>query len=296
MDTNQTSAVLFTGQGSQKAGMGKAVCDKHPSLLKIFEAGSDILGFDLARLCFEGGEEELAAAAQPAIMAVSLASFYAALEEGRCFGAVCGHSLGEYSAMTASGMLSLEDGFRVIKCRSEAMQRAAEAAGGAMYAVIGKSAEEIAAVCESIDGYVIPVNYNSTAQTVIAGETEAAAEAAETLSAGGARVIRLAVPAAFHSRLMQPAAEEFTAAISGISFGRPSLRFYSNLTGCEMTDFDSIVPMLGQHMVSPVLFTRELECMYGDGFTDFLECGPSKVLTAFVKKTLTGVTAEFYTA
>ena len=292
---NKTAA-LFTGQGSQKAGMGKAVCEKYPQLKEIYDIGSGILGYDLAKLCFEGTVEELSGvAAQPAIMAVSIASYRAAELDGTTFDAVCGHSLGEYAAMAVSGMLSLEDGFTVIKARAEAMQRAAESAGGSMYAVMGISADKIAEVCNGIDGYVLPVNYNSSAQTVIAGEDNAAASVAEALSAQGAKTIRLNVAAAFHSKLMEPAAEEFYNSIKNVCFNAPNKAFFSNLYGRKLDDFSDMPALLRKHMVSPVLFTDELCAMQNDGIMKYVECGPAKVLTGFVKKTLADADAVFYT-
>ncbi len=285
---------LFSGQGSQYAGMGKELADAYPRI-NVFERASEVLGYDLADRINNSSEEELAKTelSQPAIMAVSLTAFEALRENGADFEAVAGHSLGEYAAMVASGILTFEDGFRVIKARAEAMGRAAAKSSGAMYAVIGKSPEEIEKVCGETEGYVVPVNYNSAAQTVIAGETEAAERAAARLSEMGARTVKLGVASAFHSKLMQPAAEEFEAALRkmDIHFGKPAVPFYSNLTGGELTDFEDMPEKLARHIVSPVKFTSELAALQEAGFENYIEAGPGKVLTGLVKKTLKGVNA-----
>jgi [acyl-carrier-protein] S-malonyltransferase len=262
--------------------------------VKVYERASEILGFDLIEK-INGSEEELAKTviAQPAIMATSLTAFEILKREGIKFSAAAGHSLGEYAAMVASGILSFEDGFRVIKARAEAMQKASEAAGGAMYAIIGKTAEEIEEVCAGIGGYVVPVNYNSSAQTVIAGETSAAEKAAAKFAEIGAKAVKLGVSSAFHSKLMQPAADDFETALRGmgITFNKPSVPFYSNLTGDVQTDFDDMPSKLAKHIVSPVKFTSELNALAEAGYTDYAELGPGKVLTGLVKKTLKGVNA-----
>lgn len=284
---------LFSGQGSQYAGMGKELVERFPQLKSIYDMASEIIGFDLAKKCWEGTDEELAQTivAQPAIMATSLVAYDAAVLSDINCTAVAGHSLGEYAAMIASGILTMEDGFKVIKARAAAMQKAAENTKGAMCAIMGKTAEEIEEICSSIDGYVVPVNYNSNAQTVIAGEIDAIDKAAAKFSELGAKAIKLKVSAAFHSKLMQPAADEFKNAISDIEFFKPQIDFYSNLTGGMLTEFDNMPEKLAQHIVSPVKFTAELNSLFANGYTNYIELGPNKVLTGLVKKTLKGVNA-----
>lgn len=282
---------LFSGQGSQYPGMGLELARRYPSSEEIFACAGDMLSLDLKKIFEESSAEELAQTkiSQPAIFTVSLLALNAMKEEGVSFAAVAGHSLGEYAAMVAAGVVSLEDGYRLIGRRAAAMQDCAEQNPGSMYAVIGMSPEEIQEVCQNTEGYVVPVNYNSPVQTVIAGETQAAQRAADTFSQMGKRCMKLAVSAAFHSKLMQPAADRLLEEIRDIPFHAPQVDFYSNVTGQKLTDISRMPEYLASHLVSPVRFTSELELMSQEGYDHYVELGPNKVLTGLVKKTLKGV-------
>ncbi len=286
------TAFLFSGQGSQYPGMGAELAEKFGAK-EILECGSDIMGFDLMKKLTESTPEDLSQTrlSQPAIFTASLISLYAARESGIENAAVAGHSLGEYAAMYASGMLSMEDAFKAIKLRSEAMAKAAEAAGGAMAAVIGCDNETIDKICGDVEGFVAPANYNSPVQTVIAGETAAVDSAAAKLAEFGKRSVTLAVSAAFHTKLMQPAADEFKTAISAFNFSAPNCDYYANLYGKRLEDFSDMPSYLAAHICSPVRFADELESMNAAGIEAYVELGPNKVLTGLVKKTLRGAVA-----
>lgn len=291
------TVILFSGQGSQYAGMGRSFYENSESAKSVFAAADKALGYDLKEIMFAEDPAELNKTihSQPAIMACSLCAVEALKEKGITFEAVAGHSLGEYAAMAASGMLSYEDAFALIKIRAEAMQKAAESSEGAMYAIIGPTPAEVEAACEQTEGYVVPVNYNSTVQTVIAGEAAAAEAAAElvktTSTAKRVKAVKLNVASAFHSEIMRPAAEEFLANSEGFAFAKPHCEFYSNVLGGRLDDFSDMRSLLAKHIVSPVRFTDELAAMQAAGYDSFIECGPGKVLTGLVKKTLDGVTA-----
>ena len=284
---------LFSGQGSQYEGMGRDIAEAMPELLSVYETGSEILGYDLKRLCFEAPLDELSRTinSQPAIMATSIVCLKAAQSRGFAFDGVAGHSLGEYAAMYASGMITLEDAFRLIKARASAMQQAAASSEGAMAAVMKIAPEEVERVCDEAKEYVTAVNFNSPAQTVIAGTAEGIAEVSEIFAEMKARVIPLNVSGAFHSKLMQPAADEFYETAKTIEFKAPQVKYYSNLTGGELTDFSDMATMLAKHIVSPVRFTSELAAMQEAGADRFVEFGPGRTLTGLVKKTLKDVTA-----
>ena len=284
---------LFSGQGSQYEGMGKDIAEAMPELMEVYAAGSDILGCDLKSICFDAPLDELSQTinSQPAIMATSIVCLKAAQSRGFTFDGVAGHSLGEYAAMYASGMISLEDAFRLIKARAAAMEEATASAEGAMAAVMKIAPEEVEKVCSEAEGYVTAVNYNSPAQTVIAGTPEGIAEVSEIFTEMKARVIPLNVAGAFHSKLMQPAADKFYGTAKTIEFKTPQVKYYSNLTGGELTDFSDMASILAKHIVSPVRFTSELSAMQEAGADRFVEFGPGRTLTGLVKKTLKDVTA-----
>ncbi len=292
------TAFLFSGQGSQYPAMGKELFEAYPEKAKtIIEAADKTLDFDLWSLIQNGSAEELAQTrvSQPAIFTVSLLALMAAKENGIEYEGAAGHSLGEYAAMVASGILTVDEGYIAIKHRADAMDRAAKANPGAMAAIIGLPAEKVTEICEEIavgGDYVTAVNFNSPVQTVIAGTKEAVAKASETAKAAGAkRALPLAVSAAFHSEFMKPAAEEFKIAVKDMNFKTPDVKFYSNVTGAELTDFSDMPELMSRHICSPVRFTDELNAMKKDGFDVFVELGPGKVLTGLVGKTLNEVKA-----
>lgn len=282
---------LFSGQGSQKVGMGKDLCDINLNAKRVFECASDVLGFDLLKICCESKPEELSKTkySQPAIMAVSLAAFECLKEKNVSPSAVAGHSLGEYAAMVASNILSLEDGFRVIKARASAMQECSTNHSGSMCAIIGIDPNTIEQKCNEIDGYVTCVNYNSPLQTVVAGKSESVKKLANNLKDIAKLCIFLKVNAAFHSKLMQPAVKPFLDEIEPIKFSKPTIPFYSNLTGTTLSCDVDIKSILGKHLISPVRFTDELNSMKNDKIDTYIELGPGKVLSGLVKKTLSNV-------
>lgn len=293
------TALLFSGQGSQYAGMGKEVFELSPIYSGIIlQCGSDILGFDLKDLLFNADIDayKRTSVAQPAIFAVSLLALSLAKEHaGLTYSGVAGHSLGEYAALVVANMLTMEDGFKAVKWRSEAMEKAAEVADGGMIAVIGAEASLIEGICTSITAtgdYITPANYNSPVQTVLSGTENAIEKAMEMFKENGVRkVVRLAVAAPFHTKLLSSAAAEFRPKVSLLTFKAPDFDFYSNVTGDKLTDFSDMPDYLCRHICSPVQFVSELNAMKRDGYDCFAEFGPGKVLTGLVKKTLTDVTA-----
>lgn len=284
---------LFSGQGSQYPGMGAELAEKYSATKDILECGSDIMGFDLMKKISEATPEELAQTrlSQPAIFTTSLIALTAARENGIENVAVAGHSLGEYAAMYASGILGLEDAYKAIKLRSEAMAKAAEATGGAMAAILNTDNETIDKVCAEVNGFAAPANYNSPAQTVIAGEVAAIDEAIAKFTELGKRSVKLAVSAAFHTKLMAGAAEEFKAAVAGFPFKAPECDFYANLYGKKLDDFSDMPSYLAAHICSPVKFVDEMNAMNEAGIEAYVELGPNKVLTGLVKKTFRGANA-----
>jgi len=272
--------------------MGKELLEAFPELEEVYSCGSDILDRDLKAICFDSTDEELARTvnAQPAIMANSIAALKAAQAKGFTFDGVAGHSLGEYAAMYASGMVTLEDAFRLIKARAEAMEEATKQSVGAMAAIMKIEPEKVEEVCSAAKNYVAAVNYNSPVQTVIAGTPEGIEEVSSVFKELKARVVPLNVAGAFHSKLMHPAADKFFETAKTISFSAPDVKYYSNVTGGALTDFSDMPALLAKHIVSPVRFTSELAAMRADGADRFVEFGPGKTLTGLVKKTLSDVT------
>ncbi len=282
---------LFSGQGSQYKGMGNDIISISPNSKKIISLGSEIIGIDLNKVLLEYEDNELSSTlvSQPAIFTMSMLAFDIAKSKKIQFSAVAGHSLGEYAALTAAGVLSLEDGFRAIKYRSQAMENASKNSDGAMAAILGSDESTVKQICDEIDGYVIPVNFNSPAQTVIAGEAAAVEKAMEKFTQIKKKAVKLAVSSAFHSKLMQSAADEFKQKVKEISFKKASVEVYSNIYGDLMPEKIDYPEYLAKHIVSPVKFTDEMFNLEKNGYVNFIELGPNKVLSSLVKRTLKGV-------
>ena len=289
-------AFLFPGQGSQYIGMGADFCAGFAVARTTFEEAGDALGIDLAKLCFEGEAADLAltANAQPAILAASVAALRVVLEETEIRpDLVAGHSLGEFTALVASGCLGFGDAVRTVRKRGEFMQEAVPPGVGKMAAVLGLASEEVSGICAEVAGegaVVSPANFNSPTQTVISGEAEAVEAASELAKEKGARrVVELEVSAPFHCSLMEPAAARLRDVLSELDFHPMNYPVVTNTEARANADSSRVADILVEQVVSPVRWAESLEFLKDSGVSGFLEIGPSKVLSGLVKRTLKGV-------
>ena len=279
-------AYVFPGQGAQFSGMGKDLYESSPEAKALMDKANAILGFRITDIMFSGTDEELKATrvTQPAIFihSVALALCTPGLEKPDMVG---GHSLGEFSALVAAGAVSFEDGLKLVAVRANEMQKCCEKVPGTMAAIIGLPTEKVEEICGSIDGVVIPANYNCDGQIVISGEKEAVLAACEACKQAGAkRALPLAVSGAFHSPLMEPARAELAKAIEATEVRAPRCPIYQNVTALPETDPVRIKENLLKQLTSPVRWTQSVKNMLADGATEFTELGPGTVLQGLVKR------------
>lgn len=280
-------AFVFPGQGSQFVGMGKDLYEKSPLAKELFDKADAILGFKITEIMFAGTDDQLkeTKVTQPAVFLHSVISALC-MDDEFAPSMVAGHSLGEFSALVASGALSFEDGLKLVAARANAMQRACEANPGTMAAIIGLSDEQVEEVCKEVSAtgkVVIPANYNCPGQLVISGDIEAVGAACEKMKEAGAkRALPLKVGGAFHSPLMQPAQEELQEAIEKTHFNAPKCPVYQNVDAKPHTDPAEIKQNLIAQLTSSVRWTASVQQMIADGATDFTECGPGKALEGMI--------------
>lgn len=279
-------AYVFPGQGAQFSGMGLDLYEKSPEAQELFEKANKILGFNITDIMFEGSAEDLkqTKVTQPAIF---LHSVILSKIMGDDFqpDLVAGHSLGEFSALVANGTLSFEDALTLVHKRALAMQKACENQSSTMAAVLGLDDAIVEKTCQTIDGVVVPANYNCPGQIVISGETEAVEKTCEVLKEKGAkRAILLPVGGAFHSPLMEPAREELAQAIEETTFNQPKCPIYQNVTTTGVTDPEEIKKNLIAQLTAPVKWTQTMQQMLEDGMESYTEVGPGKVLQGLLKK------------
>jgi len=279
-------AYIFPGQGAQFVGMGLDLYEKFPLAQELFNQANNILGFSITDIMFEGTAEQLkeTKVTQPAIF---LHSVVMAKVLGDDFKPqmVAGHSLGEFSALVANGVLSFEDGLKLVSQRALAMQKACEIQDSTMAAVLSLEDEVVEDVCKEIDGVVVAANYNCPGQLVISGDVDAINKACEVLLEKGARrAIVLPVGGAFHSPLMEPAREELAAAIKNTTFSEPTCAIYQNVPAKAVNSAKEIKENLVAQLTAPVKWSQTIKEMIKDGATEFIEVGPGKVLQGLMRK------------
>lgn len=278
-------AFVFPGQGAQFPGMGKDLYDNSPVAKELFDKANQILGFDITKIMFEGSAEDLkqTKVTQPAVFLHSV--LLAKTIENFKPEMVAGHSLGEFSALVASGAMNFEDGLKLVSQRALAMQKACEMQASTMAAIIGLDDAIVEEVCNSIDEVVVAANYNCPGQLVISGSIEGVNKACEVLKEKGAkRALVLPVGGAFHSPLMEPAREELAAAIKATTFNTPVCPIYQNVNAKPQTDPIVIKENLIAQLTAPVKWTQTVQNMVADGATDFTEVGPGKALQGMIVK------------
>jgi [acyl-carrier-protein] S-malonyltransferase len=282
-------AFMFPGQGSQKVGMGRALYDAVPESRAVFEEADEALGFALSRLCFEGPEDQLQLTAntQPAILATSVAAQRALAARGVRPDWACGHSLGEYSALVAAGVLTLRDAVVAVRRRGQYMQEAVPVGVGAMAAILALDLPAIEQACrEAAQGEVVsPANINSPGQVVIAGHAGAVDRASELCKKAGAkRAIRLPVSAPFHCALMMPAETRLAADLAALPFAQPIVPLVNNVDADVVRSADGCRDGLVRQVSGTVRWQQAVERLVGEGATSFVEVGPGSVLSGLVKK------------
>ena len=285
------TAVLFTGQGAQSVGMGKDVAAACPAAAAVYEQANQIVGYDLAAFCFEGPAERLEQTniQQPAIFTTSVA-IWRALNDGKDLGetpvAMAGLSLGEYTALYAAGSLAFEDALRLVKRRGELMQAAAEARAGGMVTALGVEPAKVEEICReaSAAGAVSPANFNCPGQIVISGEKAGCEKAAGLIEAAGGRAIPLKVAGAFHSALMQPAADGLSEMLRATPMAEPGIPVVANVNCQYHGSADTIRRWLADQLTNPVRWQASMERLMAEGVERFVEIGPGRVLAGLMKK------------
>ena len=276
--------LMFPGQGSQAVGMGCDLAAAEPEMRDAYAEASELLGYDLQDLCCQGPIDRLSRTdfTQPALLAASVGMFRVLRREGLRFDVAIGHSLGEFSALVATGAVAFKDALRIVRRRGQEMLRAADANPGGMAAVLGLADAAVEALCAEADG-VWPANFNCPGQVVVSG-TKAALEALgeQARAAGAKRVISLPVSGAFHSPLVEPALAPLRAEFENTDWRAPDPKFFSGCTVQYETDHFS--KLLQVQLVSPVRFTQTVKTLYAQGYDSFLEVGPGAVLTGLVKR------------
>jgi [acyl-carrier-protein] S-malonyltransferase len=283
------TAWVFPGQGSQSVGMCRDLYDNVKSARAIFERADEALGIPLSKLCFEGPEDELRQTinAQPALVTAGYACLEAARELNRSKlvapAFVAGHSLGEYTALAAAGVVDFSTAVRLARERGRLMHEAGQKRAGTMAAIIGLDEARLAEVCKQSD--TVMANINSPGQIVISGPTENVTKAMELATiAGASRTIQLQVSGAFHSSLMQPAAEGLTEYIDATEFKTPVIPIIGNVTALPLTTADDVKTELKKQLLNPVQWVRSIEYMVQQGVTTFIEIGPGRVLAGLIKR------------
>ena len=278
-------AYVFPGQGAQSPGMAKDLYESSEEAKRLLELANDILGFRITDIMFDGTKEELqqTKVTQPAIFLHSVV--LAKISEEFNPDMVAGHSLGEFSALVANGVLSFEDGLKLVSQRALAMQKACETNPSTMAAILGLDDNVVEEICEGIDEVVVAANYNCPGQLVISGSHKGIELACEKAKEAGARrALPLPVGGAFHSPLMEPAREELEKAIDATEFSQGSCPVYQNVSAQAETDVDTIKANLKTQLTAPVRWTQSVQAMVADGGSTFIESGPGKVLQGLVKK------------
>ncbi len=279
---------VFPGQGSQHIGMGKEIHESFSEARKVFDDASEALGYDVARMCFEGPEEELnkTVRTQPCILTASIAALSALTTKGMNPAVVAGHSLGEYSALVASGVVAFRDAVKLTEKRAQFMQEAVPEGRGLMAAILGLDRDKLKGICLSLkSGYAAPANYNSPGQIVIAGDKEAVEEAMKLAKEAGAkRALPLAVSVPSHCSLMSDASKRLGELMEGLEFKDPSIPIVNNADAMFLNDMQAIKASLVRQLNSPLLWEDSIKAISNSDINTFVEVGPGKVLSGLIKR------------
>jgi len=282
------TAILFAGQGAQHVGMGKDIAEAFPAARDVYRRANELLGMDLAQLCFSGPADKLNATdiSQPAIFTTSVAIWQALAPSGLAPAAAAGLSLGEYTALWLAESVSFDDALRLVRRRGQLMQAAAEAEPGAMVSVVGLDDQQVDDLCRqaSAQGVVVPANFNCPGQIVVSGSKSGCNKLLELIDQQGGRAVALSVAGAFHSPLMQPAADKLAECLAETPFKQPRFPVPANIDGQYHTDQDGIRDALYRQAIQPVRWQQCVHTLMADGFDNFVEIGPGRVLIGLMRR------------